>query len=782
MNKVNVDTTRVPPLPSIPSYAPVLRRVKDRLARAVIALGGGGVIIAIMLIFCYLLYEVIPLFVPASMTFRASQSWTENEKSITSKKGSSNEFGLLDELGEVLVYWNDEGYVLMRRQSGERIQQVRFRDVISAPDNVKPRVVPNSVTNAPTFALLRPGFLELFDIQFDVIYPEHGGRQVVPRIQPTFESPLVLPDKLADRNSATRHSAINRETFTDAVSTFRRTEDSLAWAGSWPDGRVVVQKWNLETGLFDESLQAVADTTYVVDLPDGAAQKLLLGPNLRWLYAIQPGGVLRVYDLQRDRPAIVFTLDLPDQREITASQFLLGSVSLLLGDSGGRVSQIASFRNSDNTYQFAILRHFDLSDAAITHIESEQRRKGFVTVDANGQLFLSNTTSERVVLTHPLNKNRVGLPVLSPRADTLVMVNTAGIHAFDVQNKHPEVSWSSLWQKVWYEGYAEPDYLWQSSAANNDFEPKMSLVPLSFGTLKAAFYAMLLAMPLAICGAVFTAYFMAPSLRRKVKPAIELMEALPTVILGFLAGLWLAPLVEQNLVGIFSILFLTPLIFLLTAVGIMALPVSIRHRIAPPGWEPLVLIPALIVSISVSMSISDPIQSAFFGGDVSIWLRDEWGITYRQRNALVVGFAMGFAVIPTIFSIAEDAIFAVPKSLTQGSLALGASPWQTLVRVVLPTASPGIFSAVMIGFGRAVGETMIVLMATGNTPIMDFNIFEGFRTLSANIAVELPEAEVHSTHFRILFLAALVLFLFTFVLNTTAEYVRQRLREKYGSL
>jgi len=143
---------------------------------------------------------------------------------------------------------------------------------------------------------------------------------------------------------------------------------------------------------------------------------------------------------------------------------------------------------------------------------------------------------------------------------------------------------------------------------------------------------------------------------------------------------------------------------------------------------------------------------------------------------------MGIAVIPTIFSIAEDALFAVPKHLIHGSLALGATPWQTLRQVVLLTASPGIFSAVMIGFGRAVGETMIVLMATGNTPIMDFSIFQGMRTFATNIAVEISEAENQSTHFRILFLSALVLFLFTFFFNTIAEVVRQRLRKKYSSL
>ena len=158
------------------------------------------------------------------------------------------------------------------------------------------------------------------------------------------------------------------------------------------------------------------------------------------------------------------------------------------------------------------------------------------------------------------------------------------------------------------------------------------------------------------------------------------------------------------------------------------------------------------------------------------------GITYDQRNSFIVGIAIGFAVIPTIFSISEDAIFGVPRHLTTGSLALGATPWQTMARVILLTASPGIFSAIMIGLGRAIGETMIVVMATGNTAIMDFNMFQGFRALSANIAVEMPESELGSTHYRVLFLAGLVLFMATFMFNTVAEVVRQRLRTKYSTL
>ena len=292
---------------------------------------------------------------------------------------------------------------------------------------------------------------------------------------------------------------------------------------------------------------------------------------------------------------------------------------------------------------------------------------------------------------------------------------------------------------------------------------------------------MLLAAPLAICGAIYTAYFMAPVMRRKVKPVIELMEALPTVILGFLAGLWLAPLIENNLAGIFALMLFVPVGILSFALFWDSLPSRIRLRV-PEGWQAALLIPVVLFSGWLAMNMNSSLEQWFFNGDMRVWLTSELGIPFDQRNALVVGLAMGFAVIPTIFSIAEDAIFSVPKHLSYGSLALGATPWQTLTRVVLLTASPGIFSALMIGMGRAVGETMIVLMATGNTPIMDANIFEGMRTLAANIAVEMPESEVGSSHYRVLFLAALVLFMFTFIVNTAAEIVRHRLRKKYSSL
>jgi phosphate transport system permease protein len=156
--------------------------------------------------------------------------------------------------------------------------------------------------------------------------------------------------------------------------------------------------------------------------------------------------------------------------------------------------------------------------------------------------------------------------------------------------------------------------------------------------------------------------------------------------------------------------------------------------------------------------------------------------SYQDRNALLVGFALGFCVIPIIYTIADDALQSVPKQLRSASLGCGATPWQTTMRVVVPTAMSGLFSAVMIGLGRAVGETMVVLCAAGNTPLMEWNPFNGFKTLSAALATELPEAAKGSTHFRTLFLAAVLLFFLTLIANTLAEFVRMRFRKRAAQL
>ena len=210
------------------------------------------------------------------------------------------------------------------------------------------------------------------------------------------------------------------------------------------------------------------------------------------------------------------------------------------------------------------------------------------------------------------------------------------------------------------------------------------------------------------------------------------------------------------------------------------LPRGLKSRCE--GWLALVTVPVLALIGFVVFSFDAQLEALLFGGDARSWLQDTFGLGYDQRNALIVGAAMGLAVMPVVFSVSEQAIGGVPAHLVQGSLALGATRWQTVSRIIVLTAGPGIFSAIMIGLGRAVGETMIVLMASGNTPILDLNVFQGMRTFAANIAVELPEAEIASSHYRILFLIALLLFLMTFAFNTAAEVVRERLRTRYARL
>jgi phosphate transport system permease protein len=366
--------------------------------------------------------------------------------------------------------------------------------------------------------------------------------------------------------------------------------------------------------------------------------------------------------------------------------------------------------------------------------------------------------------------------------DGIVAMNRDGSMArFRIENPHPEISARALFGRVWYEGYPKPDYVWQSTGGTDDFEPKFSLTPLVFGTIKGTFYALLFAVPIAVFGALYTSQFMHPSLRSKVKPTVEIMAALPSVVVGFVAGLWLASRVERNVVPVLLMLVLLPTVGTLGFFLWAKLPERLTRRLRP-GTEVVVLLPLLVLGAWFALGIGPAVEAALFRGDFQLWLKEALNLVYDQRNSLVVGIAMGFAVIPIIFTISEDAFSSVPSQLTAASLALGASRWQTATRVVLPTASPGVFSATMIGFGRAVGETMIVLMATGNTPVLDWSIFNGMRTLSANIAVEIPEAPHGGTLYRTLFLAALALFVMTFFVNTLAEVIRQRLRERYKAI
>ncbi|PMR75399.1 ABC transporter permease subunit [Billgrantia endophytica] len=309
----------------------------------------------------------------------------------------------------------------------------------------------------------------------------------------------------------------------------------------------------------------------------------------------------------------------------------------------------------------------------------------------------------------------------------------------------------------------------------------LSLTPLAWGTLKAAFWALVFAIPMALGAAIHSAVYMSSRLRSRIKPTLELMEALPGVVIGFVAGLVLAPWVERHLAGAFALLLVMPLGILLAGGLRWSLSSSMRKRL-PLAWAGLWLVPWLAVLGLLALEVSPWLEAWLFGGDLRGWLDTELGIDYASRNALIVGLAMGFAVMPSVYALAEDALSGVPTSLGEGAQAMGATRWQSLWKVVLPAAAPGVFAAVMIGAGRAVGETMIVLMASGNTALMSLSPLEGMRSMAAGIAIEMPEAVPGSDAYRLLILAALLLFLFTFLVNTLAELVRSRLRRRYRRL
>jgi phosphate transport system permease protein len=469
---------------------------------------------------------------------------------------------------------------------------------------------------------------------------------------------------------------------------------------------------------------------------------------------------------------------------ITALEYVVGANSLVVGDARGSLSAWFRARKREEDAELSLVRahSFPGQGAAILAIGRSPRDKSFVTAGADGSLVLRHLTSERTLLSFPPIGQAVSSALITPKSDgILVHLADGRVGRYAISNPHPEVSWQALFGRVWYEGYRQPDYVWQSTGGTDDFEPKFSLVPLVFGTIKGTVYALLFAVPLAIMGALYTSQFMHPTLKARVKPTVEIMAALPSVVVGFIAGLWLASRVERQVVPVLLMVVLVPAFGTASMLAWDHLPRAFRERLKP-GMEIALILPMLLLGGGFALWIGPAVESGVFGGDFQPWLKGALGLVYDQRNCLVVGLAMGFAVIPIIFTISEDSFSSVPSHLTAASLALGASRWQTATRVVLPTASPGVFSAIMIGFGRAVGETMIVLMATGNTPVLDWSIFNGMRTLSANIAVEIPEAPHGGTLYRTLFLAALVLFAMTFLVNTLAEVVRQRLRERYRAI
>lgn len=1014
------DAPTAPTLPPpIAGPRATARSVKfvDAVAGGVVRLGGALVIVAVVGILVFLVATVVPLFRAARVEPSAAVGKVPVEGEVLCLALDEYRFvaAAVGEAPEVVVFRPDDpGHVVARvpipglegaRLSAAR-RSIRTKDLaVGTTDGriafLKLQFVADYVLGAEGEALRRRLALDRLETVGDAVVTRKAATTLL-RVRCNVE-PLGVVELPRGGGPV------------NAVAYATHEGAGIATAVT-ADGRAHVVRQASSDG--EDASAAVFRVEPLADgghaVPAGLFATLV-DEELRNAWFVAREGVLLRVDVRR-QPATAVEVrrtDRGDGARLTAAEFVLGDRSIVLGDDRGRVALWSPLPLNERLFAkradpgdgqvTEAIHELGVMGAPVVSIAACPTRLTYYLGHADGRVTAAYAVNDRVLARIEAFAGPVGAIAVGPKDDGLLVAGPGeGFRAFDVAAPHPETNFKALFLPVHYQGYAEPQFRYESSAGSDEAEPKLSLQPLLFGTAKATFYAMLFALPLALLGALYTSQFMHPRVRAVVKPAVEVMASLPSVVLGFVAALVLAPAIEKVVPGVFAavlalgvvgftagvVWYLLPLEFrnglgsgtrlLLAAVLVggtswlcvaqtpmierllfevrqpegktvydfrqwmsaprkptigevlaevpgdaRAVAVTLVDRLAekvsdglaktadamdptvratlaerlrsepalraqvdafageliaevtsvtsrpgfaavfvgamvetlgatepgaaeaararlggvvrdllaqqragagttasglpllrttlailggllgllflskwivpllPLGWPRALrsathILSAVVLPAGVLALAAPLVEAWVFGGDFRWFLvgTDDptHGIVYDQRNSLVVGIAMGFAVIPIIYTIAEDALSAIPDSLRSAALGCGASPWQAATRVVLPAAVPGIFSAAMIGFGRAIGETMIVLMAAGGTAIMDLTIFNGFRTLSVNIATELPEAPVEGTLYRVLFLAGLLLFAITFVLNTVAELVRLRFRKRFKGL
>lgn len=844
----------------------------DRFARRAISVGGLFVIFTVFAIMFFLVYVTMPLFgggtVGEAKRYALDQT---NGHILSTTIDEYRTLGLeLAEDGKVTVFHAPSGTKLGASAfdfggvaPAAFARTLQGDDVAFGFPDGTVRLGTLAIDTAVVPASRAPSALEKLPngdrSDGAAVYTEIPGRQLR-RLAPRLV--LEMPVQVAPAGTAIR--------FLDyrVGGTAERPLKTFATVDEHGTARLstAYAQVNMMTG---ETSTTVSNVEVPTGLAAGDIAAVLLNTQGNRLLVATKDGVIRRFDTRDPAHAKLAETArlLPQGVRPTALAYLNGENSLIVAGSDRSLSIWTMIdRKSSSTTDGAVLtkiHDLGLQPAPVERLAVSQRTRLFIGADRAGDVALYHATTERRVLTFPSEGAAAPVEtlILAPRDNGALAIGSDGaarLWTFDVP--HPETTLGSLFGKVWYEGYPEPGYTWQSTSGTDSAEPKLSLVPLIFSTIKGAFYSLVFAVPIALLAAIYTSEFMHLRLRAVVKPLMELMASLPSVVIGFVVALVLSPIVENWIAAVVIAFGVVPLALIGSAFLWQLLPRPLALRL--DGAPKLVaFFLALAGAIWLTLAISPLFERALFAGDFKAWttgagsaapflfllvlplsfilvfslsgrffgqswrerlrgreyhVAGAWefgrwaaltllslavaaglahllasggfdargGIvgTYVQRNTLIAAFGMAFAVIPIIYSIAEDALGAVPEHLRSASLGCGATNWQTARWVILPTAGSGIFSAIMIGLGRAVGETMILVMATGNTPIMDWSLFNGLRALSANINVELPEAVKDSSLYRTLFLCGLVLFVMTFILNTLAELVRQRFRKRAAQL
>jgi phosphate transport system permease protein len=867
-------------------------KIIDRVSTIGISIGGVGTIIAVLAVFLFLVSVVVPIF-------RSGSAENEARRELGNHGGEALSFGI-DEYRVLAWAVSSDGWVRAARlDTGEIVDERALFDG---------RTLTAHAADVHGGALafgFEDGTAQTVRIGFVTDYPGSDAlpdsvRTLAPGRKAVYEGAVV---EMTAEGQVRRQRLVVDSPPPFAVDTTRSVvlvdllsrDDGALVATLASDGTIRLSSLqNTENMLTGEVSQTVTHTVLPAlpsasrPEPAGAPAQdesrdaadpdrpigLAILENGNDLALIWRDGRLVRYDTRNlaaprmaERAALFARRDASRGRAVSAVGVLLGGATLLVGDTSGEVhawfKHKPEFTETADGAALVAAHRFEGPGSPVTAVSSSPRTRVAAVGYADGGIRLYQVTSGARILEVKTDAGQsVDLVGITAKNDGLVALGPGGLWRWDIDMRHPEATLGALFTPVWYESYAKPSHVWQSSSGTDDFEPKFGLWPLVFGTLKATLYSLLFGAPIALLAAIFSSEFLAPALRTRLKTIIEFMASLPSVVLGFLAALVFAPFVEDVVPATLTAFVAIPGTILAGAYVWQILPQHFTLRFSHLRF--VLLLGLLPFGVLLAAGAGPLVERLFFLGDIRLWLdgnqgepfggwfllalplsalavaaamtgylgpwfrtmatkmnRTSLGLldagrfvagaflmiavalgiawilqlvgldprgegrflgTYVQRNAMIVGFVMGFAIIPIIYTIAEDALSAVPEHLRAASLGAGATPWQTAFRIVIPTAMSGLFSALMIGLGRAVGETMIVLMAAGNTPILDISIFNGFRTLSANIAVELPEAVKGSTHFRTLFLAALILFAMTFVINTAAEIVRLRFRKRAHQL
>lgn len=746
----------------------------DKFMNVFIAVGGISIIVAVSLIFFFILLQIFPLFGKAEVTGDRTVELDDKAFAVMG----------VDEWLELPFFMSMDG-TLTFLDIGEEAGNRGLFTVDTGIENLTPL---SSVSYSPRFSEVavgtEDGNFSVISLNYRPTYPANRDREIVAEVSslPLLDLGVaghpLLSVSYGDathgddgrRKMAGGHQIIAGEPKVFAV--LLDTPRTLFGIGE-PQ---IVERFDLSDSLSGEPFKVLvtweADSVMVGHTNGNVDLFFLSGGEMELRQTFQPFGHL-------------------DDPSIASMDFVVGDVTTIFTHSSGEMVGWSLYHDPETDQRiYGHSKDFPAMEKGAQFYSLSSRNKAFLTGHDNFvSLRYLTTENIRWEATLPYSVRQA---MIAPRYNGLLLLTDENkLVLKNLKDPHPISSWKTYFGKIKYEGQSEATWTWQSTGGRDDFERKLSMIPLIIGTLKGTFYALIFAVPIALLAALYTSQFLKPSIKRIVKPVMEIMASLPSVVLGFLAALWLAPIVSNEVPAVFNMtvfIFLGAILF-----GYLwgLTPNKIRLKIKP-GWEFLVALPLALFFGYLGWQFGSVFEQLFFTvtdpdtgiviADFRLWYPEAIGLPFEQRNAFVVGFVMGFAVIPIIFTISEDSLSNVPEAFRSGSLALGASRWQTAIKIVLPTASAGIFSALMIGLGRAVGETMIVVMATGNVAVNSFNPFNGMRTLSANIAVELPEAPYLGTLYRTLFLGAMILFLMTFVVNTFAEILRQRLREKYRAV